>query len=145
MECVSGFASPKPLGRPGLVLLEKRNGSLDPAEVDEVPGQDATDTGLLLFEGGDGLLGASSVGQQLGDGPGCVPGSTLGMRSRLLNRLLAQATRDHQRQPHPMEFPILSATAHLEGIKVGQAVLGAPLVGVVGAEHVDDPVLRAAG
>ncbi|MET8630551.1 hypothetical protein ABZW30_43795 [Kitasatospora sp. NPDC004669] len=65
------------------------------------------------------------------------------MFSCLFDGLLGPAAGGHQREPYPEELPFLLAAARFEGVEVGHSVFGAALVGVQGAQRVDDPVLGA--
>jgi hypothetical protein len=58
-----------------------------------------------------------------------VPAS---VRSCPVDRLLAQAARDHQAQPRPEGVPFLLPATRLASVEVGRAVLGTVLPGVQG-------------
>lgn len=136
-------AVPGGCGRFAHRLLEDSYSVFDAAEVDETLGTERAAESRVPFEDCGGFLSAASFGKHVGQDPGRVPGVALGVRPRLLDRLIEQAAVGHERKPHPEEVPVLLAVAATpESIKVGQAVPGPVMVGVQGAKSVDDPVLR---
>lgn len=102
--------------------------------------------GGVCFQDRDSLLGPAGLGEKVGDGPGRVPGVALRVCPCLLDSFVEQAAVSHEPKPYPEELPLLLAVmSRLEDVEVGQAVPGAAMVGVQGAQCVDDPVVCAAG
>jgi hypothetical protein len=110
------------------------NGVFDPAEADEVPGQLVTVRGDVGSQDRDSLLGASGAGQQLGNVRRRVRRAALGVSPGPFDRFVDAVAGGRQRKPDPEGVPLLLATACLQGIEAGRAVLGAARVGDEPAE-----------
>ncbi|MEV6181725.1 hypothetical protein [Streptomyces sp. NPDC052015] len=96
---------------------------LDAVEVNEVPGQVVAVCGGMGAQDGDGLLGASGAGEQLGNVWCRVPGGALGVGAGVCDRFVDAVAGGDQRQPYPVQVPVLLAPAGGgEGVEVCQAV-----------------------